>query len=542
MAFRVARMARVKSGALKARKAIPEDVKDDYQALYGKRWEELFRTPAGCSPQRAKTLHGAWLEEIESRIAVLRAKQRGEGHDLTQKQALALAGEWYRWFTGPYDDDPGKPDRWADLHEALWELLIHAAGDEETGTVDLEAPEVRTEIHPRLAAEAKTDQFLASKGEVLTPEAMALFLNEVIRQFSEATKLLERKARRDYSPDQHLQTLPLYDRPNALNGPKRSKSGKTCVGLFEAHVKGRQPAASTVDRWRVVFTALDQHLNGRDIDDFSPEQAQRWATSLIGSGSPKRSARTVKDIWISAVRTVLTWALKQKLVASNPFADVLIDVPRKAQTREDGKAFSEAEQQTILKAALAIKDTSTPVKAAYRWVPWLCAYSGARAGEITQLRGQDLEQRGDYWVMKITPDAGTVKGLVARIVPIHEHVIEPGFPDYAKSKGKGPLFYNPLTEKHDNDDPLKPRRPRAVMIRNKLAEWVRGLGIADTEIRPNHGWRHTFKTRATRARIDARIRDAICGHAPRTVGDQYITPTVEDMANALKGFPRYKFV
>jgi hypothetical protein len=35
MAFRMSGMTRVKSGAFKARKGIPKDVMDDYQALYG---------------------------------------------------------------------------------------------------------------------------------------------------------------------------------------------------------------------------------------------------------------------------------------------------------------------------------------------------------------------------------------------------------------------------------------------------------------------------------------------------------------------------
>src|SRR5258708_11150686 len=59
------------------------------------------------------------------------------------------------------------------------------------------------------------------------------------------------------------------------------------------------------------------------------------------------------------------------------------------------------------------------------------------------------------------------------------------------------------------------------------------------DVKPNHGWRHTFKSRAIRARIDARVRDAIVGHAPRTVADAYEHPTVADMAEALKRFPRY---
>jgi hypothetical protein len=51
------------------------------------------------------------------------------------------------------------------------------------------------------------------------------------------------------------------------------------------------------------------------------------------------------------------------------------------------------------------------------------------------------------------------------------------------------------------------------------------------------------------ARIDAnglrgstfkpRIRDAICGHSPRSVADEYEMPSLGDMAEALKKFPRY---
>jgi hypothetical protein len=54
----------------------------------------------------------------------------------------------------------------------------------ETYEIDMEAPEVRAEIHPRLADEAKTARFLANKGEVLTPAAMTLLLDEVLHGIS----------------------------------------------------------------------------------------------------------------------------------------------------------------------------------------------------------------------------------------------------------------------------------------------------------------------------------------------------------------------
>lgn len=102
-----------------------------------------------------------------------------------------------------------------------------------------------------------------------------------------------------------------------------------------------------------------------------------------------------------------------------------LDVPKRAELRP--KWFYPDEQVTILRAALAITDTRKPFNAARRFVPWLCAYTGARAGEITQLRGRDVIQEEGVWALRITPDAGTQKTNTARLVPLHEHLIAQGF-------------------------------------------------------------------------------------------------------------------
>jgi integrase len=271
----------------------------------------------------------------------------------------------------------------------------------------------------------------------------------------------------------------------------------------------------------------------KDVE-ITEDEARQWALSLI---TPKRTAVTVADIWIGAARRVFAWAKGQKLVADNPFKEIKITVPRKSLTRE-GKSFTEAEAQTILRAALAIDDQET-FAGAQRWIPWICAYSGARAGEITQLRGQDIEQRGDLWVMRLTPEAGTIKTRKPRAVPLHDHIIAQGFLDFVTRRGQGPLFYNADNGENGND-PLNPRRPRAVKTRERLAHWVRDLGIDDPEVRPNHAWRHTFKQIAERHGISERVSDAITGHAAATVGRTYGAPTVEDMARELGKFPRYE--
>ena len=110
----------------------------------------------------------------------------------------------------------------------------------------------------------------------------------------------------------------------------------------------------------------------------------------------------------------------------------------------------------VLSEALKYSKPRSAFERAKRWAMWLCAYSGARAGEITQLRGTDVQKRGAFYIMRLTPDAGTVKTRQARVVPIHEHLIEQGFIAFVEGVGKGPLFYNEREKAGRTSDPSTP--------------------------------------------------------------------------------------
>jgi hypothetical protein len=225
------------------------------------------------------------------------------------------------------------------------------------------------------------------------------------------------------------------------NKPLPSATTATQIGatpwtLFEQWVSAKQPNASTVNRWRSVFIELEKRFEGRSLSSVTHDDAQTWAEGLV---TKKRTARTVNDVWCSAARTVFTWAVKTRKIASNPFGATKVTQPRKARTRETDE-FTPAEVKLILTSALMFKETMRPFDAAKRWVPWLCAYTGARAGEITQLRGKDVKQQEGTWVIQITPEAGTVKTGKPRTVPLHEHLLAQGFVEFVHGSGNGPLF------------------------------------------------------------------------------------------------------
>ncbi len=86
-----------------------------------------------------------------------------------------------------------------------WDSLVDTAGDPETWEIDMEAPEVREELHPLLARDARTDQFLTDRGMSLSQKGRDSFLSAVVGEFLEATKTLQRrgsgKGRRNSNPD-----------------------------------------------------------------------------------------------------------------------------------------------------------------------------------------------------------------------------------------------------------------------------------------------------------------------------------------------------
>ena len=171
------------------------------------------------------------------------------------------------------------------------------------------------------------------------------------------------------------------------------------------------------------------------------------------------------------------------------------------------------------------------------WLPWLLAYTGARPSEITPLRGRDVERVDGIWTLNLTPEAGTIKGGRARRVPLHSHLIEQGFVEFAEAHGTAPLFYRPRKQRPESE--AEQRKSPAAQARQRLAAWVRSIGVADKGLSPNHAWRHTFKQIGRRITKDDTLLDYICGHAPATEGRAYGEPTLQDMARVIEQFPQY---
>jgi hypothetical protein len=202
-------LTRNKSGEFVARKGIPKDVRQAYSERYGVGWEVRLTLPAHLTEAEAKAKLGEWTAEVETRIETLRATAKGKGQPLTQKQAHALAGRWYHWFTKQHEANPGDPKHWRELHDLLiWDVIRRHAPDEyeENPEADkswewAKEPEVREAVRPTMAQEARVASFLVEERIVLNADAYALFVDAVADNLLQALPLLARWAVGDYSPD-----------------------------------------------------------------------------------------------------------------------------------------------------------------------------------------------------------------------------------------------------------------------------------------------------------------------------------------------------
>jgi integrase len=132
--------------------------------------------------------------------------------------------------------------------------------------------------------------------------------------------------------------------------------------------------------------------------------------------------------------------------------------------------------------------------------------------------------------MRVTPEAGTVKGKEFRDVPLHPHLVAMGFVEMVQTAKGGYLFMD-IKEGSTFRGVWQSKK-------NRLAEFAREY-VKDPNVAPNHGWRHTFKSKGFEAGIQEKVLDAICGHAPSSVGRSYGTVTLRTKIDAIKAFPLF---
>lgn len=474
------------SGVYYLRKRVPRAL----LSVVGKK--EVWVSLDTKDPERAKVLH----REKETELATKWARMDAGPQYLDDEQVEAFAGEIYRDRLADFGKVRSFPA--ANVHWLHVSMVCDVADG--TRTDPSMSPERALSFH-----KAEVDERLAKAGLSVDQESYRRLLVATNRALKQAAGLYLRQTDGDWTPD------PKADRFPALRLPEPNELPTDSVEI-EAFWKAISVgySAGTRKRWRAILDRLIASAGVRDLARIDDSHIKGWRDTSLAAGkvSPRSFARND----LVAVKTMFKRAIELELLKENPAKDVKVEAARKQRGRQMRDIFDD-EAIMILEKTLepTPKRMSRHIAAARRWVPWICAYTGARVNEITQARAGHVRKVEGYWCLWITPEAGTTKSGLARFVPLHEHLVAQGFLEFvAKHRPMDRLF----AAAADGEGTRA-----AEVTGGRLSEWIRTV-VKDPEVAPNHGWRHRFETEA-RFHMQEMFVDAIQGHAGKTQGRKY---------------------
>ncbi|MBJ3786410.1 DUF6538 domain-containing protein [Devosia sediminis] len=455
---------------------------------------------------------------------------------MDKKALVTMAGEMYDAEIKKHENGEGPSDQWRKKLMRLQRALPPEERDTDQPLPFTTGWAFSPGRNAILIIGDEIRAFLLSRGIKLTWDCHVLFAQYAASALAQAYRVLERRAKGDFRPDPDRERFP------------KPVPGTTWQALFEVYCVERKPKASSLKRMRGVLTAFFEFLGHDRPGLVTDDDAIRWKQKRL----KEVAIQTVRDADIAHPRALFRFAKANKYLPTNPFADVTVVIKGDKRydragnvknTRELEYRPEEAEQ--ILRASLVPCGPRMTEEgaAARRWIPWLCAYTGARVNELTQTRAEDIKQMRSrnkkklIWMIHITPEAGRVKDDDERDVAIHPHLIEQGFLDYVKSREGKCLFYEPSRSRGGT-----PAHPQYAKVGERIAAWIRSdkVGITDQRISPNHAWRHLVRSQLLDAGIQEQVINGIDGHQAKSVGQKYGRIWPEVSLRAISRIPPYE--
>lgn len=472
----------------------------------------------------------ARFNELAAQAETIYAMLRHGPQELSHRAVLAHAGEVRRIWVERYDENPGTASLWDKVagHDALADQGVRHP---------LQVPTDRSrEAEVELRWGPIVDAYLDHRRLWLVPASRRKLMESVRIALGEVAQVNRRKADADYSEDVGQLKYPTLGgggrRAATAGGAIGRPSGKptTFSEVLDHELEQREVAMpeATVRKYRRAAAEFVAYRGGdADIATVTLVQGNGWRRAMIGEGRLK--LKTIKDR-LSLVRTMLEWSMamhgedegrEQEALHSrgNPFAKVRkVEVPK---TPGDQLTYTLAEARQIL-AAAKLETTRDEL----RWLPWVCAYTGARVNEIAPLTPDDVFSVGDRWFLRITTLGGKkIKNSHSeRRVPVHRDLIAEGFVDWAKAQSP------------KNERLFKKGADQSVR------HWVRNrLKIERPLLKPSHSWRHLFEDRCVGCEISDDAKRYVTGRSGGGSGTRYgkSQELLPGLALEMEKFPGY---
>jgi integrase len=515
-----------KTGMWWLRNAVPRDLKakrNELAAMGITLPSEVKHTLKTKVDALAKERWSAANVECEKRFAAMRNALINGPSNLSSKQIAAIAGDIARRLLA---SDPNLNDDYVEV-KGRGELKVNWKQ-----TVDLFALIGSNGLDRYAGTRDVINGFVA---KALLKQGIAAIDNQsrlqlearIVKDLPEHGRMLAAMQEDgDYRLPEFFQGRPALD----VTFAKPAIDKVTFDQLIDGWQRHKKPAPASVRAYRNWCKAFVVWRNSDNAATVTKKEMIAWREAL--QANPKFNDKGNKNK-LEGVRRIIDWGiLNEKLdFHVNPAKGVTVPA---SKSKKEGWP----DEQTALILIKAKEQTGY-----LRWAPLMMAVTGARAGEIAQLRVSDIQVDSEgQWSIRITHDAGRLKNNASeRTIPLHSAVVVEGFPDYVKSLGSGGV-----------DDRLFPSLFAATSVRRAFKNgegetsrisgnsgdiyrrWLYGTKARngkvsggflkpDNRYSPRHAWRHRIATlMRTYCDSDAEVRIAeLEGHAKTSMTSRY---------------------
>lgn len=312
-------------------------------------------------------------------------------------------------------------------------------------------------------------------------------------------------------------------RPDTLRQDRKPIDEFASFVGVDRSLRSIQP--SDVREWRNLQTSLPITYGKRN--EFKGMPVRQIAAVAKERGMQTLDLVTVNRK-LSAVSALFAWAKREGYVEDNPVNGLFYQVDKQKNARPP---FTVEQLNIILRSPLftgflrdgkEFKKGNVQTRDWRFWLPLVCLFTGARLGEIAQLRLEDIRQEGDvhYIEIKNEPAKGqATKSGKNRIAPLHSTLIAMGFIDHVRCQreraakdGDHRLF--PELQKNERDQSGKASRFwRVYLERIGLKEAGDGFG--------SHSFRHGLADQLRLAGYFDQDIAVVLGHSQKTVTSGY---------------------
>ncbi|MFM0513316.1 DUF6538 domain-containing protein [Paraburkholderia sp. RL17-373-BIF-A] len=268
------------------------------------------------------------------------------------------------------------------------------------------------------------------------------------------------------------------------------------------------PKDNAVGRTAKALALFEQAVGIVELRDLKKAHGVAFVQFLLDTEARKFANKTAGN-HAAAINALMNVAEKVDLVERNPF-DLSFDKTIGAQKREP---WTDGELDLMFASSLfSASMNDTP-----RWegvepsdgraTILLMLHTGARIGEIAQLRSEDFLSRNGVTAIRITAEAGKVKTQESeRVVPLAAHLLD------------DPWFANWLSGVMSGTGPAMPSMAgRAKGPGDTAGQWFRqfraATGLPPGDLKGAHRFRHWIRTALAEQNIGEATMDAITGHS-----------------------------